>query len=328
MLRNERYRGVQVWNRTEKARNPETGRKVSRARPSSDWIRVEVPEWRIVNDELWKAVQDRIAHVNHALGGARAGGLNRTERSKTYLFSGLLVCGDCGSRIVIISGQGKRGYVRYGCPSHRYRGVCSNGLTIRRDRLEEQLIAAIEKRVLNSHLVEHTVQRFYDELQKRLAEIQRGSSGLDEFRRERRDLQVKAERLADAIAEAGHSPVLLSKLATVESQISAVDRRLEAHAPKDLTATMEELRGFVCKNVMNLQELLRSDGANARTALTRHVRQLVLTPRRTPGGTLYDVSGTFDLAPQATDVMPVVARDGFALSFAIDNQQVPRFHFC
>jgi len=36
MLRNERYRGVQVWNRTEKARNPETGRKVSKARPSEE----------------------------------------------------------------------------------------------------------------------------------------------------------------------------------------------------------------------------------------------------------------------------------------------------
>jgi len=34
MLRNERYRGVQVWNRTEKACNPETGRKVSKRDPS------------------------------------------------------------------------------------------------------------------------------------------------------------------------------------------------------------------------------------------------------------------------------------------------------
>jgi site-specific DNA recombinase len=36
MLRNERYRGVFVWGRTAKARNPETGRKVSRASRSRD----------------------------------------------------------------------------------------------------------------------------------------------------------------------------------------------------------------------------------------------------------------------------------------------------
>jgi site-specific DNA recombinase len=52
MLRNERYRGVQVWNRTKKDRNPETGRKVSRPRPESEWMRVEVPDWRIVSETL------------------------------------------------------------------------------------------------------------------------------------------------------------------------------------------------------------------------------------------------------------------------------------
>jgi site-specific DNA recombinase len=44
MLRNERYRGVFVWNRTKKERNPETGRKTSRPRPESDWKRIDVPE--------------------------------------------------------------------------------------------------------------------------------------------------------------------------------------------------------------------------------------------------------------------------------------------
>ena len=129
LLRNERYRGVQVWNRTEKARNPETGRKVSKARPSEEWRRVDVPEWRIVPENLWTAVHARIAHIGKKFGAARLGGMNRTERSRSYLFGGLLVCGVCGSKIVIISGQGKRGYVRYGCPSHRYRGVCRNELT-------------------------------------------------------------------------------------------------------------------------------------------------------------------------------------------------------
>jgi site-specific DNA recombinase len=140
MLRNERYRGVQVWNRTEKQRNPETGRKISRARPESDWKRVLVPEWRIVPEELWNAAHARIRVVNERMGFARYGGLNRTEHSRQYLFSGLLVCGECGSRMVIISGRGSRGYVTYGCPSHRYRGVCDNKLAIRQDRLEEQLL--------------------------------------------------------------------------------------------------------------------------------------------------------------------------------------------
>ncbi len=125
MLRNEKYRGMNVWNRTRKILNPETGRKVSKARPNEEWKRVEVPEWRIVPEPLWEAVQTRIAHGDQKLSAARMGGMNRTAKARSYLFSGLLLCGACKSRMVIISGRGKRGYVRYGCPSHRYRGVSS-----------------------------------------------------------------------------------------------------------------------------------------------------------------------------------------------------------
>jgi DNA invertase Pin-like site-specific DNA recombinase len=53
ILRRDRYRGVFVWNRTKKERNPETGRKVSRPRPLSEWQTVLVPNWRIVSDQLW-----------------------------------------------------------------------------------------------------------------------------------------------------------------------------------------------------------------------------------------------------------------------------------
>jgi hypothetical protein len=158
MLRNERYRGVQVWNRTEKQRNPETGRKISKQRPASDWVRVNVPEWRIVSMELWNGVQSRIRVINEHLGVSRYGGTTRTSQSRQYLFSGLLICGICGSRLVIVSGNGRRGYVKYGCPSHRYRGVCSNRLTMRQDRLEAQLLSAIAERVLTPIMIDYAVR--------------------------------------------------------------------------------------------------------------------------------------------------------------------------
>ena len=144
---------------------------MSKARPKEEWERVEVPKLRIISEELWNAVRTRIELVNAKLGAARLGGMNRTVGSRSYLFSGLLVCGECKSRLVIISGRGKRGYVKYGCPSHRYRAVCDNAVTIRQDRLEEQLLAALEQRLANPEMIEYTLTRFQEELQKRLAEI-------------------------------------------------------------------------------------------------------------------------------------------------------------
>jgi hypothetical protein len=157
MLRNERYRGVSVWGRTQKARNPETERKVSP--PSSTAPRrVSVPHWRIIPEELWQAVEDRRKRT--AADFHRVGGMSRTERGRSYLFSGALGCGVCGGSIVICAGGGKRGYTKYGCHAHKHNGVCGNSLMIRRDRLEEQLLGAIRDQILTPTNLGYAVERF------------------------------------------------------------------------------------------------------------------------------------------------------------------------
>ena len=199
MLRNERYRGVFVWNRTKKERNPETGRKTSRPRPESDWKRIDVPEWRIVSEELWERAQARKRFAGKRFSASHLGGFNRSERSKRYIFSGFLVCGVCGSKLVIASGSGKRGYVKYGCPSHRYRGTCSNGLMIKQDRLETQLIAGLTERVSKSELIEYALKRFQEQLQMRLRDIQeqtlKAADAVSALQNQRRELKERANNL-------------------------------------------------------------------------------------------------------------------------------------
>jgi site-specific DNA recombinase len=80
-----------MWGRTAKARNPETGRKVSRPTPESKWRRVDVPDWRIIPETLWETVQERRKREGENF--QRKGGMTRTERGRTYPFSGVLVCG-------------------------------------------------------------------------------------------------------------------------------------------------------------------------------------------------------------------------------------------
>src|SRR5205823_995038 len=130
-----------------------------------------------------------------------------------YLFSGFLSCGLCGSNIIIVSGGGLRGYVKYGCPSHRYRGVCSNNVLIRQDRMEEQLIQGLTQRVLRPDLIDYLFQRFASELQQRLQNLEQDSleaaKELNGLREKREGLKTKARNLAEAIAAMGHSPSLL-----------------------------------------------------------------------------------------------------------------------
>ena len=315
MLRNERYRGVSVWNRTKKERNPETGRKTSRQRPEQDWIRTEVPEWRIVADDLWNAAHQRIKFKSERFGNSRIGGFSRTDQTKRYLFSGLLACGVCGANLIIVSGGGLRGYLKYGCPSHRYRGVCSNKLTIRKDRLEEQLLSALAERVLQPNMVEYAIAAFQRELEKRLREIQeekeREAGSVTNLQNRRRELKTRADNIAAAVASAGPLESLLGQLSSLEREIVQIDERLnEMNNPLDFAATIDEVRRFVTAKMADLKNVLRADAITAREVLSRHIQRLVLTPKETPEGPAFGVSGDVDLFGYEKDVVLMVAREG------------------
>jgi site-specific DNA recombinase len=312
MLFNEKYRGVVVWNRTQKARDPETGRKVSKARPANEWTRVEVPELRIVSEDLWVAAHKRNAEVNR-LGIARMGGLCRTQKSRTYLFSGLLACGLCQSNMVIVSGGGKRGYVKYGCHTHKHAGVCANNWTIRRDRLEEQLLAEIEQRVFQPGVIDYLIKRCEDELQRRLKEIERQgkSSSLETLRRNRDNLKAQAARLTEAIEVGGDLPSLVQRLGTVEAELGRLEGAILTHRPSSLKVRTEKIREQVLNTITQLRTKL--DGAEvgiARSALLKHMKRLVLMPVLKDGKKLFRVSGNVSLVPEAEGGMLLVARDG------------------
>ncbi len=59
ILNNELYIGRLVWNRLLYIKDPETGKRVSRPNPESEWVIQEVPELRIIDQDLWEEVKAR-----------------------------------------------------------------------------------------------------------------------------------------------------------------------------------------------------------------------------------------------------------------------------
>ncbi|WP_247381795.1 MULTISPECIES: recombinase family protein [unclassified Bradyrhizobium] len=49
ILNNELYVGRLVWNRLRYLKDPDTGKRVSRLNPESEWVVQEVPEMRIID---------------------------------------------------------------------------------------------------------------------------------------------------------------------------------------------------------------------------------------------------------------------------------------
>jgi site-specific DNA recombinase len=56
ILQNSIYSGEIIWNRVRMVKDPSTGRRISRVNPSDNWIRKEVPELRIIAQEVFRNV--------------------------------------------------------------------------------------------------------------------------------------------------------------------------------------------------------------------------------------------------------------------------------
>ena len=143
LLNNELYIGEMVWNRCSYVKDPRTGKRVARPNPVSQWERMQVPDLRIISDELWQAAKRRQEAVTFAMARDEEGhALNRSHRRR-FLLSGLLTCGCCGGSFTIVA-QGPL----FGCSGHRAKGVCRNDRTIARGEIESRILTAIKQNLL------------------------------------------------------------------------------------------------------------------------------------------------------------------------------------
>jgi site-specific DNA recombinase len=281
VLQNERYRGVVTYGRTKKIRNPQTGKRVYKRQPESTWIRVPTPEQRIVSDELFQRVQDRLRFVNETYGdraGRRPGLLRAEAVSSRYLFSGLLKCGVCGGAITITSGAGKRHRAAdYGCPAREFRGTCSNTRRISSDVLERQLLAKLQHNVLSPAAVDYVLRQLEVKLSQHFTCVE---GNLDDMRERKNKLEAELKNLTNVIAGGMDSPSLRQGITEREAEFSSLTARALGRGKNSVHSQIRTLRKYVEANLGDLRTLL-STQANAvamRMVLAKHVKEIVLSP--------------------------------------------------
>ena len=134
VLRNDKYRGVSAFNRSWYWIDRETGATEKRLRDESEWILTPNETLRIVTDEQWDHATKMFERLDKKNEARRRWGMNRAAVTP-YLYSGLLRCGLCGSRLII---NGKKGVAYYTCPEHKKGGAaqttCVCGKTVLRHR--------------------------------------------------------------------------------------------------------------------------------------------------------------------------------------------------
>lgn len=193
MLKNELYIGRQIWNRSKWVKDPDTGKRHRRENPRHEWIVREVAP--IVDLDTWNTVQAKFRR------NAGSGGKAK------YLFSGLLVCGVCSGKLIIVGGKNKgpgHSNLRYGCGTHKQGGphACPNQATAARSITEEKLLEPVMGKLLAPDLAPEVLAEMRRERAAMEREKPAHDGQLAELERLVREGVLEPDIAAPALAEA------------------------------------------------------------------------------------------------------------------------------
>jgi site-specific DNA recombinase len=276
IVNNELYAGVLVWNRQRFIKDPNTGKRVSRPNPEAKWIRTEVPELRIVDDELWQRVKLRQAELAKQFGAtalgvrvARAKRLNGLCRP-AFLLSGLLICGCCGGRYGIVVND------RNGCLGHFRKGICDNGRTIRRDDIERRVLAGLTDSLVSPEAVAVAVRAYAEETNRQNHE-RRAEAEAD--RRTLEKIERGLKGIMTAIEDGMYQPAMKTRMDELTQQKAEIQARF-ADAPADVPDVHPNIAELYRAKVTRLAETLAAPESNgeAREDIRSLVGEVVLTP--------------------------------------------------
>jgi hypothetical protein len=72
ILRNETYVGRLVWNRQQFIKDPQSGKRIPRVNPESEWVIHQVPHLQIIAAALWDRVEERLEEIARQLNSVGA----------------------------------------------------------------------------------------------------------------------------------------------------------------------------------------------------------------------------------------------------------------
>ena len=284
ILNNELYAGRLVWNRQRFVKDPVSGKRQARPNPEKAWVVEEVPELRIVADDLWQRVKHRQQERRDAVVAEDAGVRPERARRPSYLLSGLLSCGACGGGFAKISTH------HYGCSNARNRGTCDNLLTIRRDVVEASVLEGLKRHLMHPDLVREFIAEYH-------AELNRRSAGRD---REQQRLKAELARVERQIAEiiaaikdGLRTASMREELEALEAKRTALKAAIET-APAPSPRLHPKLAELYRQKIADLHVALNAEETRAEAA--EALRQLIEEIRLVPEESTLQIELRGDLA--------------------------------
>lgn len=230
ILNNMLYVGRPTWNKNQLRKVVgEAEKRVIRPRDKSEHVTREEPEYRIVDEETFWAVQrlkEERAHVPPP-----------KQRKAKRLLSGLLRCGCCGSGMSV-KGRDKTGKMRIQCSRHHESGDCPDPVMTYVEIIERKVIDTVLRLFSSPEDIKVLLKNARAEARKEMGDKINERSKLE---RRLGELDREVERLTD----------LLMRGVGVEA---VLDQRVKAaYVEKtNIEAKLNDLADDQPDNVINL----------------------------------------------------------------------------
>ena len=280
ILNNELYIGQLVWNRLRYIKNPDTGKRVSRLNDEKDWIRKDVPELRIIDQDLWDKVKEKQGEIRKQ--HSEFWGKQRPKN----LFSYLLKCECCGG------GYSKVSKDHFGCSTARNKGTCDNRLTIRQNKLEEAVLNALKEHLMDEELC----KVFCEEYTRHMNELRsKHNAKRIALEKELKTLITREDEMIEAICNGFANESLKVKMHANEARQKEIKAILENS--EEIKVMMHP--GIAQQYHREVQELIISLNTHDRrqeavTLIRSLIDKITLTPDSKKENLIVDLHG--DLA--------------------------------
>jgi site-specific DNA recombinase len=273
ILGNEIYCGRLVWNRVRMIKDPETGKRVSRPNPESEWQRAAAPHLMIVSPEMF----DRAAAIKQSRGNLAP----THRRAPKALLSGLLRCGACGGGMSI-KGPDRSG-TRIVCTTFHNSKLCGNNRTYYQHHIEETVLSGLRRHLVDPRAIRHFLKVYHDE-RKRLAAS--ASNLQPALERRLGEVTRKLQRLTEAMLET-ETPVasFTGKIAALEREKTEVETELAGlAAPIHVVALHPAAQEHYLNVINDLAAAIKHRSANTEMAASiRELIESVVVHRTEPG---------------------------------------------
>ena len=301
ILNNPLYTGRLVWGRRQWRRNPDSEQRERRyrMRDRSEWIEVEVPDLRIIDDELWAAVADEIERraISPKVVVSVKNGSPVGKPRKKHLLSGQIRCSVCGANYTI------SGKDYYRCAGQKERGTCSNKLSVKKEQIETATLA-----VLQHHLfTDEHAKIFVDTFNREILKLSGDKVDNDKALKDRLSvLTNEIKNLSANLLSGVISPTLAKMLGDRESEYAEIVARLAQSPTPPATAKVlphPELVQLFRQKITVLANTLNDDAVQAQAAalMDKLIESVTIYPDGPRGPEAEVVANVADLVSWATN---------------------------